>query len=154
LRTRAHAAVLTAPIVVAVVAVVVLALVVGSLRDAHAAGAPGAFAAIVSGALAAAAVIRLVRRVWVWDRTLIAVTARELSVERRGLARTLHVVPLASVERLEVRQGAIGRVLGYGTIEIATRGRGRRLRFVPGPRDVGAQISARAGRAPDDPGDA
>jgi membrane protein YdbS with pleckstrin-like domain len=153
LRTRAHAAALARPIALGVVAVALLAAVVASLDGVQHVGAGGALVALVSGAAAVVAVIRLVRRVWDWERTLIEVTSREVVIERRGLARRLSVIPLASIERLAVRQGALGRLLGYGTVEVSTRGTGRRLRYVPFPRDVCAAIAARAGHnVPPEPG--
>jgi uncharacterized membrane protein YdbT with pleckstrin-like domain len=145
LRTRAHAAALARPIAVGVGAVAVLAVVVASLDGVQHVGGGGATVAVVCGAAAVLAVIRLVRRVWDWERTLIEITAREVVIERRGLARRLSVIPLASIERLAVRQGAVGRLFGYGTVEVATRGKGRRLRYVPHPREVCAAIASRAG---------
>jgi membrane protein YdbS with pleckstrin-like domain len=145
LRTRAHAIALARPIAAGVGAVALLAVVVASLDGVQHVGGGGATIALVCGAAAVLAVIRLVRRVWDWERTLIEVTSREVVIERRGLGRRLSVIPLASIERLAVRQGAVGRLLGYGTVEVATRGKGRRLSYVPHPRDVCAAIAARAG---------
>jgi hypothetical protein len=144
--TRAHTVVLAWPIAVAVAAVAVLALVVAVVRAAAHPGAIGTIAALVAGALALAALGRLVRRVWEWDRTVLVVTDDRVVIRRSGLRRSEHIVPLASVHRLRVRRSLAGRALGYGTIEIAGPGRGSRLAFVPRPDDVSAVISTYAGR--------
>jgi membrane protein YdbS with pleckstrin-like domain len=96
--------------------------------------------------VAVVALLRLVRRVWEWDRTLLVVTEGELVVRRGGVRRSEQIVPLAGVVRLRVRRTVVGRLLGYGTIEVAGPGRASRLRFVPRPDEVSAVISAYAGR--------
>ena len=92
LRTRAHAVALARPIALGVAAVALLAVVVASLDGVQHVGGGGATVALVCGAAAVAAVVRLVRRIWDWERTLIEITAREVVIERRGLGRQLSVI--------------------------------------------------------------
>jgi membrane protein YdbS with pleckstrin-like domain len=144
--TRAHTAVLMRPMAVAVLASAILAVVVGGLAELSEPGALGALVAVPSAALAVVAVLRFVRRVWEWDRTLLVVTPEHLAVYRSGVRRTEQIVPLSVVSRLHVRRTLPGRLLGYGTIEVSGRGHGTRLRYVPDPDEVSAVISAYAGR--------
>jgi hypothetical protein len=144
--TRAHTAVLWRPIAWAVLASTCLAGVVGAVHELAHPGFLGVLLALVAGAGAAWAVLRLVRRVWEWDRTLLVVTSEHVAVYRRGLRRTEQIVPLAVISRLRVRRSIPGRLLGYGTIEVTGGGRGTRLRYVPDPDSVSSVISTYAGR--------
>ena len=93
----------------------------------------GASLFAVTGALAVA---RAIRSVFSWDRTVFAVTARHVVVQQGGLPSSSVTLPLESVERLRVDQSLLGRLLGYGTVILAT-GRSRRgFEFVPRPREV------------------
>ena len=118
MHTRAHTAALTRPIAAALTSVVALALVVAVL----------------------------VRSVWDWDRTLLLISEDELVIQRRGMRRSESIVPLRAIHRLRVRRSLLGRVFGYGTIELTGPAKGSRLRFVPRPDEVSAVISAYAGR--------
>lgn len=144
--TRAHTAVLVRPIVWAVLASTVLAGVVGAVRELSDPGLTGVVLALVAASTAAYAVLRLVRRVWEWDRTMLVVTREHVAVYRGGLSRTEQIVPLAAISRLRVRRTVAGRLMGYGTIEVTGAGRGTRLHYVPDPDNVSAAISHYAGR--------
>jgi uncharacterized membrane protein YdbT with pleckstrin-like domain len=144
--TRAHTAALTRPIATALSAVALLALVVAVLaRTAHP-GLLGDLIALLAAGLAIWRLIRLVRSVWDWDRTLLLISEDELVIQRRGVRRSESIVPLRAIHRLRVRRSIFGRLLGYGTIELAGPAKGSRLRFVPRPDEVSAVISAYAGR--------
>jgi len=144
--TRAHTAALTRPIAAALASVVLLALVVAVLVRTGHPGLTGDVIALVAAGLAIWTLIRLVRSVWDWDRTLLLISEDELVIQRLGMRRSESIVPLRAIHRLRVRRSIFGRLLGYGTIELAGATRGSRLRFVPRPDEVSAVISAYAGR--------
>jgi len=144
--TRAHTAALTRPLAAALASVALLALVVAVLVRTGHPGLTGEVIALVAAGLAIWTLIRLVRSVWDWDRTLLLISEDELVIQRRGVRRSESIVPLRAVHRLRVRRSIFGRLLGYGTIELAGAMRGSRLKFVPRPDEVSAVISAYAGR--------
>jgi membrane protein YdbS with pleckstrin-like domain len=144
--TRAHTAALTRPIAAALGAVAILAFVVAVLARTGRPGLGGQVAAVATSALAIWALVRLVRSVWDWDRTMLLVSEEELVILRGGLRRSESIVPLRAIHRLRVRRSLLGRLLGYGTIELAGANRGSRLKFVPRPDEVSAVISTYAGR--------
>ncbi len=146
MHTRAHTAALTRPIAVALGAVAILAFVVAVLARTGNPGIFGQGAALITAVLAVWALIKLVRSVWDWDRTMLLVSEDELVILRGGLRRSESIVPLRAIHRLRVRRSLVGRLLGYGTIELAGPSKGSRLRFVPRPDEVGAVISTYAGR--------
>jgi membrane protein YdbS with pleckstrin-like domain len=78
------------------------------------------------------AIARAARSVWRWEHTLFAVTSDHVLVVRRAPLRTV-TVPLITLQRLGFEQSLLGRMLGYGTIELADGVVRRRLRFVPRP---------------------
>jgi membrane protein YdbS with pleckstrin-like domain len=144
--TRAHTAALTRPIAAALGAVAILAFVVAVLARTGRPGLGGQVAAFTTSALAIWALVRLVREVWAWDRTMLLVSEEEIVILRGGLRRSESIVPLRAIHRLRVRRSLFGRLLGYGTIELAGATRGSRLKFVPQPDEVSAVISTYAGR--------
>ena len=145
IRTRPHTALLARPLAAAVAAAGLLAGVVAVLRSVAHPGLAGQVVALLASVVAIAALVRLVLRVWEWDRTLLVVDAERVVVVKGGVRRSEQIVPLAAVQRLRVRRSIAGRVLGYGTIEIAGQGRGSRLTFVPEPDAVSDVIAAYAG---------
>ena len=85
--------------------------------------APGIAAVVVgwpataAGAvLLAAAAAVVLRAVWRWERTRVVVTSEKLLVVHGTLRRRTAAVPLAGGAPVEVEQGVLGRLLGYGTI--------------------------------------
>jgi membrane protein YdbS with pleckstrin-like domain len=144
--TRAHTAALTRPIAAALAAVALLGFVVAVLVRTGRPGLTGQVIGLVAAGLAIWTLIRLVRSVWDWDRTLLLISEDELVIQRRGMRRSESIVPLRAIHRLRVRRSLLGRVFGYGTIELAGPAKGSRLRFVPRPDEVSAVISAYAGR--------
>ena len=146
MHTRAHTAALTRPIAAALGAVAILAFVVAVLARTGRPGFGGQVAAFTTSALAIWALVRLVRSVWAWDRTMLLVSEEEIVILRGGLRRSESIVPLRAIHRLRVRRSLFGRLLGYGTIELAGANKGSRLKFVPQPDEVSAVISTYAGR--------
>jgi membrane protein YdbS with pleckstrin-like domain len=63
-------------------------------------------------------VVGAVAPVWRWWRSEFAVTSERLVVRTGVLGRRAIDLPLAKVETIEVQQGLIGRLLGYGTLGI------------------------------------
>jgi membrane protein YdbS with pleckstrin-like domain len=110
LEARLHGAALARPLVRGlVVAAPATAVVV--------LGAPRAWPLGVVGALALALVaVGAVRAVLAWDRTTIVVTPDRLVVAHGVLRRRTATVTLAPGGALEVQQGLVGRLLGFGTV--------------------------------------
>lgn len=90
-----------------------------------------------AAALGLAAVLAL-RAVWRWERTRVLVTSERLVVVAGTLRRTRAEVPLARVRAVEVEQGFLGRLLGYGTVVAGDL----EVSYVPDPRGV-ADLAAR-----------
>jgi membrane protein YdbS with pleckstrin-like domain len=106
LDARPHGVVLLAPLVKALV----LAAAGGILL---ALGWPASAFAVVPLALGA---VIAVRAAWRWERTRLVVTDDEVSVVAGTLRRRSATVPLVRLGPVEVEQGVVGRVLGYGTL--------------------------------------
>jgi membrane protein YdbS with pleckstrin-like domain len=106
LDARPHGVVLLGPLAKALV----LAAGAGVLL---ALGWPASALAVVPLALAA---VIAVRAAWRWERTRLVVTDEEVSVVFGTLRRRTATVPLRRLGPVEVEQGVVGRVLGYGTL--------------------------------------
>jgi uncharacterized membrane protein YdbT with pleckstrin-like domain len=114
-------------------------VLVPSLTRAFGLAAVGGFAVslgwpfMVGGAvlvLAAAAIA--LRAVWKWERTHVIVTDEKLAVVRGTLRRRTSAVRLERVGAVEVDQGLLGRLLGYGTLIAGPL----EITYVPQPRNV------------------
>ncbi len=70
------------------------------------------FAALV---LAAGAAVAL-RHVWRWEHTQLIVTTEKVFVVHGTVRRRAAAVRLRSIKSLELQQGLLGRLLGYGTL--------------------------------------
>jgi len=141
-RTRAHGAMLAGALLRAGAALAGLAVVVWIVGRDGIAGEGEWLALAAAGVVAAAALARLLRRLWEWGRTELAVTEAQLVVVRGTLYRTLETVPLAAVDELKVRQTRPGRLLGYGTIQLSCGRRRNGLAFVPRPERIRALIAS------------
>ena len=71
--------------------------------------------AIGAALLAVAAAVAL-RAVWRWDRTHVVLTTEKLFVVHGTWRRRAAAVRLERVGAIEIEQGLLGRVLGYGTV--------------------------------------
>ena len=127
LDARPHGVVLARPLARALV----LAGAGGALA---AVGPPVAVAAVLPLALAAAIALRAV---WRWERTRLLVTDDELSVVTGSVRRRSASVALERVSAVEVEQGVVGRLLGYGTLVAGDL----EIAFVPQPRLVGTLVA-------------
>jgi membrane protein YdbS with pleckstrin-like domain len=76
-------------------------------------GWPASAAGALALALAAAMALRAV---WRWERTRLVVTSERVVVVTGTLRRSRADVALARVGAVEVEQGLLGRLLGYGTV--------------------------------------
>ena len=130
--TRAHGAVLAGAFLRAGLALAAFAAVVW-ITSANGVAGEDRLAILAAGGLVVASLSRLVRRVWDWDRTVVAVTEEQLVVVRGAVFRSTETVPLASIEHLRLRQTFMGRLLGYGTIQLSSGRREDGLAFVPLP---------------------
>lgn len=83
-------------------------------------------AAIGAVVLGLAAVFALAT-VWGWDRTAVLVTNDQVLVEYGIVRRRTAVVELVIGDPVEVEQGMVGRMLGYGTLVAG----GLEVPFVP-----------------------
>jgi uncharacterized membrane protein YdbT with pleckstrin-like domain len=83
-------------------------------------------AAVGAAVLGLAALLALAT-VWEWERTEVLVTSEQVLVEYGLLRRRLAAVDLAGGEPVEVEQGLVGRLLGYGTLVAG----GLEVPFVP-----------------------
>jgi membrane protein YdbS with pleckstrin-like domain len=81
--------------------------------------------------LALAAVVTLLAA-WRWERTQVVVTTEKLFVVRGTLRRRAAAVRLSKVGCVEIEQGVLGRLLGYGTIVAGEL----EIPYVPQPREV------------------
>jgi membrane protein YdbS with pleckstrin-like domain len=106
LEERRHVVVLAAPLVRALP---LAAAAAGALLL----GWPASLAAPVLLAVAAVVVLRAV---WRWDRTRLVVTTEKLYVVHGTLRRRSASVRLSRVGAVELEQGLLGRMFGYGTV--------------------------------------
>ena len=66
----------------------------------------------------AAALLLLFRSVLPFLITEIGVTSQRLVVKRGWLARSTDEIPLRSIEQVNFQQGFVGRLLGYGQVDM------------------------------------
>jgi uncharacterized membrane protein YdbT with pleckstrin-like domain len=88
-------------------------------------------AVVGAAALALAALVALAA-VWQWDRTEVVLTTEKLFVVYGILRRRAAAVRLDRIQTIEVEQGLVGRVLGYGTLVAGDL----EIPYVARPRDV------------------
>jgi len=103
---------------------------------------PGAVRLVLT--LAAVAVVGLVGIV-VWLRWLedsLTVTDQRVILEEGVFRRNSRVIPLDRVQDVSTSQTLIGRVLGYGTVEIDAAGTsgGERFAYVAAPEQLRDQV--------------
>lgn len=123
LEERPHAAALARPLGRAIA----LALAGGILVLA----APTSLGLVGALFLAAAAFVALAA-VWRWDRTHLILTTDKLLVVYGVAQRRAAAVRLARVGPVEMEQGVLGRMLGYGTVIAGEL----EIPFVPDPRRI------------------
>lgn len=79
--------------------------------------------AAIAGVLAAALILLLMRRLLAWHVRRLVVTDRRAMMLSGGLGRRVEVMPLDTIQAIEVRRSAMGRLLRYGGLVITTRRR-------------------------------
>jgi uncharacterized membrane protein YdbT with pleckstrin-like domain len=89
-------------------------------------------ASILGVILQAAGAYVALRAVWNWERTRVVLTTEKLFVVHGTLRRRAAAVRLSRVGALEIEQGLLGRLLGYGTIVAGEL----EIDYVPEPRRV------------------
>jgi uncharacterized membrane protein YdbT with pleckstrin-like domain len=89
------------------------------------------------GAVASAvAAVSAVSAVWRWDRTRVVLTTEKLFVVHGTLRRRAAAVRLGGIGTIELEQGVLGRLLGYGTVVAGEL----EIEFVPAPRELFAVV--------------
>jgi membrane protein YdbS with pleckstrin-like domain len=92
-------------------------------------GWPASIAGVLLQTLAAAVALRAV---WTWERTRVVLTTEKLFVVHGTLRRRAAAVRLSRLGAVEIEQGLLGRLLGYGTIVAGDL----EIDYVPEPRRV------------------
>jgi membrane protein YdbS with pleckstrin-like domain len=92
---------------------------------------------IVGALLLGLGALVALRAVLRWDRTSLVVTTEKLLVVHGIARRRAAAVRFARVGAVEVEQGFIGRLLGYGTVIAGDL----EIPYVPDPRRVGRLAS-------------
>jgi uncharacterized membrane protein YdbT with pleckstrin-like domain len=92
---------------------------------------------VVGAVLLGVGALLALRAVLRWDRTSLVVTTEKLLVIHGVAKRRAAAVRFARVGPLEVEQGLVGRLLGYGTVIAGDL----EIPYVPDPRRVGRLAS-------------
>jgi hypothetical protein len=85
------------------------------------------------------------RRLAAWPVTYLAVTDRRMVLVGGLASRTAAAMPMDQVTGLTLRRTVPGRLLGYGTLIVASPGRRqafRKVRYLPYPEQLYLEISA------------
>jgi uncharacterized membrane protein YdbT with pleckstrin-like domain len=130
-------AALTALVVVVVVDVLARGLLPGDLR-------------LLATIAAAVALGLWVVVVWLrWTEDSLTITNQRVILEEGVLVRSSRVIPLDRVQDVSTTQTLVGRILGYGTVEIDTAGAGgsERFGYVHHPERVRDQVFILTGRS-------
>ena len=86
----------------------------------------------VGAALLVLAALIVTIAVWRWDRTHVVLTTEKLFVSHGVVHRRAATIRLAQVGTVEVEQGLLGRVFGYGTLVAGEL----EIRWVARPRQL------------------
>ena len=92
---------------------------------------------VVGAVLLGIGALLALRAVLRWDRTSLVVTTEKLLVVHGVAQRRAAAVRFARVGPVEVEQGLVGRLLGYGTVIAGDL----EIPYVPDPRRVGRLAS-------------
>jgi membrane protein YdbS with pleckstrin-like domain len=92
---------------------------------------------VVGAVLLGVGALLALRAVLRWDRTSLVVTTEKLLVIHGVAKRRAAAVRFARVGPVEVEQGLLGRLLGYGTVIAGDL----EIPYVPDPRRVGRLAS-------------
>jgi membrane protein YdbS with pleckstrin-like domain len=75
--------------------------------------------------LALLGVLWIVVRYFQWIRTVYAVTTSRVVIQRGILSRDFDEIPVNKVRAVEIHQGILQRLLGYGTVRVTSEGENR-----------------------------
>lgn len=76
------------------------------------------------------------------------VTSKRVIMKTGIISRSTQEMKISSIETVEIRQGILGRIFGYGTIKVTGRGLSDvTLSFVNDPMSVKRQIESVGGNA-------
>jgi uncharacterized membrane protein YdbT with pleckstrin-like domain len=89
-------------------------------------------ASIPGVALQASGAAVALRAVWIWENTRLVLTTEKLFVVYGTLRKRAAAVRLSGLGAVEIEQGLLGRLLGYGTLVAGEL----EIDFVPEPRRV------------------
>ena len=91
---------------------------------------------LIGAALVIVAALATLRAVWRWERTRVLVTTEKLVVVHGTLKRRTTALRLERIGAIEVEQGVVARVFGYGTLVAGPLS----ISHVPQPRQVYALV--------------
>jgi membrane protein YdbS with pleckstrin-like domain len=92
-------------------------------------GWPASIAGVALQVIGAAVAVRAV---WSWEQTRVVLTTEKLFVVHGTLRKRAAAVRLARLGAVEIAQGLLGRLLGYGTIVAGDL----EIEYVPEPRRI------------------
>lgn len=83
-----------------------------------------------------------------WNSTAFTITDQRVILDRGVLSRSSKIVPIDRVQDVSTRQPIVGRILGYGTVEIDAAGSqgAELLDHVPGPNNFRDQVFVQSER--------
>jgi len=124
-----------------------VALLLFMLLAAHGGFIPATVILLIGGSVAAWVLLR-------WVLETVTVTDERVIIKEGVLIRSTKVIPLSHVQDVLTRQNVLGQVLGYGSLEIDTAGRGDNelIPDLPAPVRLREQVFAlldRFQRGPD-----
>ncbi|MGN6377843.1 MAG: PH domain-containing protein [Gaiellales bacterium] len=120
--TREHGVVLAPAFLRAAAGLGVLGVIAYVAAGARPLGPVRTGAAALAGLLAVVVMMRLLRSVVAWHTRHLVVTDRRAMLVSGGLSRRVAVMPLDTVDGVEVRASGLGRLLRYGGLVVSTRG--------------------------------
>jgi len=91
-----------------------------------------------------------------WNGTSFTITDQRVILDRGVLSRASKIIPIDRVQDVSTRQSILGRVFGYGTVEIDAAGSqgAERLDHVPAPNHFRDQVFVQSERLRRPGGDA
>ena len=81
--------------------------------------------------------------VWLrWNATCFTITDQRVILDTGVLSRSSKIIPIDRVQDVSTRQPLLGRILGFGTVEIDAAGSqgAERLEHLPGPNAFRDQV--------------
>ena len=83
-----------------------------------------------------------------WNTTTFTITDQRVILDTGVLSRSSKIIPINRVQDVSTRQPVMGRIFGYGTVEIDAAGSqgAERLDHVPGPGSFRDQVFVQSER--------